>query len=381
MRARARKAFSLVELLTVIGIIALLISILMPALGRAREIARRTVCLANLRGIAQGCVTYAEGAKGHLPCWGQKKAGFNGIGDYWDWDGVSSNTFSGAAIDPANNFPVSNTRNLWKLVQLQAADTKTWLCPSDGEASEPFAPAVLKSQNASWSSISDVQNRSQFSYAFQYQGPAMKVGATDPLDTRPGWNTTLKDDPKLVILADSNPAFKAKNPAAVAATDDHTFEFASSQGSSTFAAGVAFVTALANVSGRSTSDPHWDPATATAEYAFANTKDQQDVCSPNHRGEGQNFLRLDGSGDFAADPWAGAFKDNIWTVQDSQYYDPSNPGTDDEILIARMKGHFQPDGSQAGQGGLATYDVDVLMKEWVKYPQSKRDYPDSFLVP
>src|SRR5512138_796168 len=98
MKARVRRAFSLVELLTVIGIIALLISILMPALGRAREIARRTVCLANLRGIVQGCVTYAEGAKGHFPSWGQKKAGFNAIGDAWDWDGVSANTFSGTAI-------------------------------------------------------------------------------------------------------------------------------------------------------------------------------------------------------------------------------------------------------------------------------------------
>jgi prepilin-type N-terminal cleavage/methylation domain-containing protein len=364
MKARARRAFSLVELLTVIGIIALLISILMPALGRAREIARRTVCLANLRGITQGCVTYAEGSKGHLPCWGQKKAGFNAIGDAWDWDGVSSNTFSGAAA-PANFLPVSNTRNLWKLVQLQAADTKTWLCPSDGEAGEPFAPAVLKSQNASWSSISDVQNRSQFSYAFQYQGPALAAAGGA---LREGWNTTLRDDPKLVILADSSP-------------DDHTFEFASSTPSPSFATGAAFVTALYNVKGLSTAQPHWNPTTATAEYAFANTKDQQNLCSPNHRGEGQNFLRLDGSGDFAADPWAGAFKDNIWTVQRSEFYDPSAAGTDDEVLIARMKGHFDAQGNAGPGATFATYDVADLMPEWVKYPQSKRDYPDSFLVP
>jgi prepilin-type N-terminal cleavage/methylation domain-containing protein len=378
MKARARRAFSLVELLTVIGIIALLISILMPALGRAREIARRTVCLANLRGIAQGCVTYAEGSKGHLPSWGQTRAGFNAIGDAWDWDGVSTNTFSGNAA-PAGFSPVSNTRNLWKLVQLQAADTKTWLCPSDGEAGEPFAPAVLKSQNASRSSISDVQNRSQFSYAFQYQGPALVVAAGA---NRDGWNTTLKDDPKLVILADSSPAFKAKNASAIGTTTasdvvGHTFEFASSTASSTFPTGKLFVDALTNLK-----NPTWDPTTATAVYSFANSKDQQDVNSPNHRGEGQNFLRLDGSGDFAADPWAGAYKDNIWTVQDSQYYNPSSPGSDDEILRARMRGLYDA-GSAAGAGAAttATYDVDVLMSVWVKYPQSKRDYPDSFLVP
>jgi type II secretory pathway pseudopilin PulG len=371
-------------LLTVIGIIALLISILMPALGRAREIARRTVCLANLRGIAQGCVTYAESAKGHLPSWGQTKAGFNAIGDAWDWDGVSTKTFNPAVAAPTGYSPVSNTRNLWKLVQMQAADTKTWLCPSDGEAGEPFTPAVLKSQDPAASSISDVQNRSQFSYVFQYQGPALVSAKGDVLR---GWNTTLKDDPKLVILADSSPAFKAKNASAVqttAASDliAHSFEFACDTPSSTFPTGDTFVKALFNVKGITTAKPHWNPSTATAEYAFTNSKDQQDLNSPNHRGEGQNFLRLDGSGDFAGDPWAGAYKDNIWTVQDAAAYEAATP-TDDDILIARMKGWYRPTATEAGQGAAATatYDIDKLMPDWVRRPESRKDYPDSFLVP
>ncbi len=60
-------AFTLVEMLLVVALIALLISILLPSLTNARETARRVKCLANQRMIASGAAAYAGANRGHLP--------------------------------------------------------------------------------------------------------------------------------------------------------------------------------------------------------------------------------------------------------------------------------------------------------------------------
>jgi prepilin-type N-terminal cleavage/methylation domain-containing protein/prepilin-type processing-associated H-X9-DG protein len=64
---RGSAAFTLVELLVVIGIIAVLISILLPTLGRAREAARSTKCLNNMRQITIAVISFAGEHKGWMP--------------------------------------------------------------------------------------------------------------------------------------------------------------------------------------------------------------------------------------------------------------------------------------------------------------------------
>lgn len=68
------RAFTLVELLVVIGIIALMLSILLPSLARARAQATNVKCLSNLRQLAQSCFAYAAENRGTYPI------------AYWDYD-------------------------------------------------------------------------------------------------------------------------------------------------------------------------------------------------------------------------------------------------------------------------------------------------------
>lgn len=72
-----KKAFTLIELLVVIAVIALLMAIIVPALGKAKMFAQKVVCASNIRQQCLGVILYADGNEGRVPNIGT---------GFWLWD-------------------------------------------------------------------------------------------------------------------------------------------------------------------------------------------------------------------------------------------------------------------------------------------------------
>src|SRR5579862_56300 len=67
MNPRGNKAFTLIELLVVIAIISILAAILFPVFAKAREKARQTACISNVKQIGMGWMMYVQDYDEHFP--------------------------------------------------------------------------------------------------------------------------------------------------------------------------------------------------------------------------------------------------------------------------------------------------------------------------
>lgn len=97
-----RAGFTLIEVLVVVAIIALLVSILLPSLNKAREASRRSVCLSNLHQQGVAMVPYAQDHKGQLP----QRGSFS----YYIAENPANHIFSGYVADRDRNskVPINN---------------------------------------------------------------------------------------------------------------------------------------------------------------------------------------------------------------------------------------------------------------------------------
>lgn len=180
MSQRKRLAFTLVELLVVIGIIAMLMSILLPFLRKATQAAHETQCMNNLRQLGIGAMMYADANKGIVP--------YDGDPRYSNTDGDRNSRSLGWWQDPGlwiNAVPSIINDRAYSDMQLDSLAPKNiplpkgrtksiFICPETGEvgASTANLAEVSNGYYVMWGHANPLKTPATL-------GTAMAAGTTD----------------------------------------------------------------------------------------------------------------------------------------------------------------------------------------------------------
>ena len=181
-----RPAFTLVELLVVIGILALLLSILIPTISRARETANRIKCAANLRAIGQAMQIYA----GAEPDGGFPRTKYDPKKDKLQLDNAGyhvADTFGKSGYVGENNVPAS----LYLVMKSQRLPTNLFICPST-DAVPGFADEDVQ-QSSNW-------ERSPLNLSYSLAAPF-----PSPAGDKDGFHWSANLGSEFAIAADMNP--------------------------------------------------------------------------------------------------------------------------------------------------------------------------------
>ena len=263
-------AFTLLEVLVGVAVLAVLAIILVPSLRNAREHSKRLVCASNLKGIGTSAKIYAKQNKGRwmIPPH-DRRLDLN-------WERIEYRKLVGKNRDQESTWTaegsgkvsseVSVTRAYWMLVRSGDITPPQFICPSSGDTADTMAQP---------DKFYDFTGYANLSYGYQ-----VPFG---PRDTRP----RERMDNRQPVAADKGPFYK-------------------------------------------TGDTNWEPREAGGQPVNLGHPSSvwRAYNSPNHggagNGAGQNVLFGDGRVNFEGTPAVGIDHDNIYTLMEDNWGESDN---------------------------------------------------------